>query len=229
MTELLDGEPLRDKMTRSVLLWRKTVEIGEAIAEGIAAAHSKGITHRDLKPENIFLTADGRVKVLDFGLARIETHETGADAETQTEDGTLLGTPGYMSPEQVRGIPAGPASDIFQLGCVLYEMASRRRAFPGQSAAETMSSILRDTPEDLAASGIEIPAELNRLIAHCLEKNPQQRCQAASDLAFHLKALLSGPVPSASRAIDSIAVLPFTNASRDPDTDICAMGSPRAS
>jgi serine/threonine protein kinase len=224
VTELLDGESLRAGLVRSILPWRKTAEIGAALAEGIAAAHSKGITHRDLKPENIFLTADGRVKVLDFGLARIETHQTGADAETQTEAGTVLGTPGYMSPEQVRGIRAGPASDIFSLGCVMYEMLSGRRAFPGQSAAETMSSILRDTPEDLAASGIEIPPELNRLIARCLEKNPQQRCQAASDLAFHLKALLSGPVPSASRAIDSIAVLPFTNASRDPDTEYLCDG-----
>jgi serine/threonine protein kinase/Flp pilus assembly protein TadD len=228
VTELLDGESLRARLIKGAPPWRKAVEIGSSLAEGLAAAHSKGITHRDLKPENIFLTLDGRVKVLDFGLARVEAApaSTSGDAETQTEAGTVLGTPGYMSPEQVRGTPAGPASDIFSLGCVLYEMISGRRAFPGQTPAETMSSILRDTPAELAASGAQVPAELDRLISSCLEKNSEQRFQSARDLAFHFKTILNAPsvpVPS-SRAIDSIAVLPFTNASNDPDTEYLCDG-----
>ena len=227
VTELLDGESLRARLLRGAAPWRTAVEIGASLAEGLAAAHSKGITHRDLKPENIFLTLDARVKVLDFGLARVETAASIAgDAETQTEAGTVLGTPGYMSPEQVRGTPAGPASDIFSLGCVLYEMISGRRAFAGQTAAETMSSILRDAPAELAASGAEVPVELDRLISRCLEKNSAQRFQSARDLAFHFKAILNAPsVPTRSpRAIDSIAVLPFTNASNDPDTEYLCDG-----
>jgi len=228
VTELLDGESLRARLIKGAPPWRKAVEIGTSLAEGLAAAHSKGITHRDLKPENIFLTLDVRVKVLDFGLARVEAAaaSAGGDAETQTEAGTVLGTPGYMSPEQVRGTPAGPASDIFSLGCVLYEMISGRRAFPGQTAAETMSSILRDTPKELTASGAQVPAELDRLISSCLEKNSDQRFQSARDLAFHFKAILNAPsVPAqSSRAIDSIAVLPFTNASNDPDSEYLCDG-----
>lgn len=226
VTELLDGESLRASLRRGPMPWRKAVEIGAALAEGLAAAHSKGITHRDLKPENIFLTVDGRVKILDFGLARVEAARTGADTDTQTEAGTLLGTPGYMSPEQVRGTPAGPASDIFSLGCVLYEMTSGRRAFPGQTAAETMSSILRDTPRELAGSGAQVPPELDRLIFCCLEKNCEERFQSARDLAFHFKAILNAAsvTPPSSRAIDSIAVLPFTNASNDPDTEYLCDG-----
>jgi len=227
VTELLDGEPLREGLKRGPLPWRKAAEIGAALAEGIAAAHSKGIVHRDLKPENIFLTSDGRVKVLDFGLARVEAARTGPDAETQTEAGMLLGTPGYMSPEQVRGTPAGPVSDIFSLGCVFYEMLSGQRAFRGDTPAETMSSILRDPPGELSASGAHVPSELDRLIHHCLEKNPDQRFQSARDLAFHLKAILTAAQSSAaqpSRAIDSIAVLPFTNAGNDPDTEYLCDG-----
>jgi TolB-like protein/Tfp pilus assembly protein PilF len=226
VTELLDGESLRARLARGPAPWRKAVEIGIALAEGMAAAHSKGVIHRDLKPENIFLTRDGRVKVLDFGLARVEAERSGADAETYTEVGTVMGTPGYMSPEQVRGDSAGATSDIFSLGCVLYEIVSGRRAFPGQTAAETMSSILRDSPKELAPSGAEIPSELERLITHCPEKSPPERFQAAGDLAFHLKALLTAPgvVPPASRAIDSIAVLPFRNAGRDLDTEYLCDG-----
>jgi eukaryotic-like serine/threonine-protein kinase len=226
VTELLDGESLRVRLLRGPLPWRNAAEMGAALAEGIAAAHSKGITHRDLKPENIFLTVDGRVKVLDFGLARMEAARPGAESDTQTEAGMLLGTPGYMSPEQVRGIPAGPVSDIFSLGCVLYESVSGRRAFPGETAAETLSSILRDMPRELPASGAQVPPELDRLIFRCLEKNPEQRFQSARDLAFHCKAILSAssaPTQS-SRAIDSIAVLPFTNAGNDPDTEYLCDG-----
>ena len=226
VTELLDGESLRITLRRGPLAWRQTVEIGTALAEGLAAAHSKGVTHRDLKPENIFLTTDARIKILDFGLARVEGAQMSAEVDTRTEAGTILGTPGYMSPEQVRGVPAGPTSDIFSLGCVLYEMIAGRRAFQGPTAAETMSAILRDRPLDLSASGVQIPAEFDRLICNCLEKNCEQRFQSARDLAFHFKAMLNAPSAASptAHAIDSIAVLPFANASRDPDTEYLCDG-----
>src|SRR5262249_51963200 len=146
---------------------------GVAIADGLAAAHSKGIVHRDLKPENIFLTEDGRVKILDFGLARstgISTAEK-ADAETVTEAGVILGTVGYMSPEQVRGTPADARSDIFSLGCVLYEMAVGRRAFARETSAQTLAAILEAQPLELATTGKAVPAGLKNVIMHCLEKN----------------------------------------------------------
>jgi serine/threonine protein kinase/tetratricopeptide (TPR) repeat protein len=227
VTELLDGETLRALLARGPLSWRKAAEIGAALSDGLAAAHSKSITHRDLKPDNIFLTVDGRVKLLDFGLARMEG-ALSADGETQTQAGMLLGTPGYMSPEQVRGIPAGPASDIFSLGCVLYEMVCGRKAFPGETAAETMSSTLRDPPMELQASGAQVPPELDRLIHRCLEKHTEQRFQSARDLAFHFSAILATPTPNPasqpSRAIDSIAVFPFANAGNDPDTEYLCDG-----
>ncbi len=228
VTELLEGETLRSLLARGALAWRKAVDIGAALADGLAAAHSKSIIHRDLKPANIFLTSDGRAKILDFGLARLE-NPAGEDAETRTETGEVVGTPGYMSPEQVLGQHAGPTSDIFSLGCVFFEMVSGQRAFPGRSLAETMSSILRDTPRELAAVGAQVPCELDRLIAHCLDKNPHERCQSARDLAFHLRAMVSPGVGTtvgvaASKAVDSIAVLPFTNARVDPDTEYLCDG-----
>src|SRR5215831_6184473 len=191
VTELLEGETLRASLKRAPLSWRKAVEIGTALAEGLAAAHAKGITHRDLKPDNVFITADGRIKILDFGLARVQPARTGSDDATQTEAGTVLGSPGYMSPEQVRGTPVGPASDIFSLGCVLYEMITGRRAFPGQTMAETASSILRDPPRELVTTGVQAPAELERLIFSCLEKNCEQRFQSARDLASNLRTILT--------------------------------------
>ncbi len=137
--ELLEGETLRDRVGRLAVPWRKAVEIGVAIAEGLAAAHSKGIIHRDLKPENIFLTSDGRVKILDFGLARWKPStgtKTDPNAPTETKEGTVMGTVGYMSPEQIRGTAAEAPSDIFSLGCVLYEMVTGQRAFAGPTAPE---------------------------------------------------------------------------------------------
>ena len=240
VTELLEGETLRARFQQGTMPWRKAAEAGAALAEALAVAHAKGITHRDLKPENIFLTSDGRVKVLDFGLARftpavVEHHTAAAGTPAETQPGTIWGTIGYMSPEQVRGEVAGAPSDIFSLGCVLYEMVCGRRAFRGQTAAETMSAILRDAPPELTSSGAQIPAELDRLVAHCLEKNPEQRFQSARDLAFHLRSIpgATGPAPAAmvsgaplgpGRAVDSIAVLPFANASRDPDTEYLSDG-----
>src|SRR5215813_8072377 len=174
--ELLKGETLRSRLSQGALPWRKAVGIGTEIAEGLSAAHAKGITHRDLKPENIFLTSDGRTKILDFGLARVKAavsdeNITSAPTVTfATEPGFVMGTPGYMSPEQVRGDEAEATSDIFSFGCVLYEMVTGQRAFAQRNMAESMAAILRDDPPELADSGITIPAELGRVITHCLEK-----------------------------------------------------------
>src|SRR5438105_5389803 len=165
VTELLDGQTLRERLNRERLAWRKAVEIGSALADGLAAAHAKGIVHRDLKPENVFLTSGGLVKILDFGLARSDAEAAPAGdltsvptAELATEAGTILGTVGYMSPEQVSGEPADARSDIFAFGCVLYEMLSGRRAFGGGSPGQTMAAILRDQPPEISRSGVELPA-----------------------------------------------------------------------
>jgi len=157
VTELLEGETLRSRMSRAPVPWREAVEVGAAIADGLAAAHAKGVVHRDLKPENLFLTADGRVKILDFGLARVITPanshaETGTYTPAETDVGAVMGTVGYMSPEQVRGQPADARSDLFSFGCVLYEMVAGRRAFLKETSAETMTSILHDEPTADAAS-----------------------------------------------------------------------------
>src|SRR5713226_6312698 len=198
VTELLEGETLRSHLRRSALPWRKAVEVGIAIADGLATAHSKGIIHRDLKPENIFLTSDGRVKILDFGLARWTAPSTPGQSEapTLTQENVVMGTPGYMSPEQVRGTPADARSDIFSLGCVLYEMVAGRRAFSRDTSAQTMAAILEVQPAELATTGKQVPAGLENVIAHCLEKNPQQRFHSAHDLGLALRATLSGSEPA---------------------------------
>jgi serine/threonine protein kinase len=193
VAELLEGETLRTRIAGSALPWRKALEIGVALAEGLSVAHSRGIIHRDLKPENIFLTSDGRVKILDFGLARnipavSPNDETLTAAET--EPGTVLGTAPYMSPEQVKGERVGAVSDIFSLGCVLYEMVAGRRAFARSTSAETLAAILRDSSPRLPPSGV--PPEFGRILERCLEKNPGERMQSARDLSFALKGLLPG-------------------------------------
>ncbi len=193
--ELLKGETLRSRLSHGALPWRKAVGIGGEIAEGLSAAHAKGITHRDLKPENIFLTSDGRTKILDFGLARVNASNSDGNNTSATtvpritDAGVVMGTPGYMSPEQVRGAEVEAPSDIFSFGSVLYEIVTGRRPFVGKTVADTMAAILRDDPPDLAESGKNIPPDLEQVIIHCLEKNPAERFQSARDLAFALKTI----------------------------------------
>ncbi|HEV8610993.1 MAG TPA: protein kinase, partial [Thermoanaerobaculia bacterium] len=198
VTELLDGETLRSRLAGGALAPRRAVEYATQIAHGLAAAHEKGIVHRDLKPENLFVTKDGRVKILDFGLAKLTQREKGGSqtnlpTETAaTEPGVVMGTLGYMSPEQVRGKPADARSDIFAFGAILYEMLSGKRAFHRDTAADTMSAILREEPEDLSSTNRQVPAALDRIIHHCLEKDPEARFHSAHDLAFQLQFPATG-------------------------------------
>jgi Tol biopolymer transport system component len=210
VTELLEGETLRSRLATGALSTRKALDYAIQIARGLAAAHEKGIVHRDLKPENLFLTKDGRVKILDFGLAKLKQPESGGGPETElptgslgTEPGVVMGTMGYMSPEQVRGRMAGSRSDIFSFGAVLYEMLAGRRAFQGDTAADTITAILTKEPPDLSSTNKDVHPGLDRIIRHSLEKNPEERFQSASDLAFDLEAL-SG-VSTAISAVAGVA------------------------
>ncbi len=195
VSEFLEGETLRDRLSAGPLPQRRVVEYGLQIAKGLAAAHEKDIVHRDLKPENIFVLRDGRVKILDFGLAKQKALVATADATmtspNQTSAGTVLGTAGYMSPEQVRGEAVDSRSDIFSLGTILYEMAAGKRAFSGDSSVEVMTSILKTEPPDLSESGTNVSVGLQRIVHRCLEKKPEARFQSASDLAFALDSLSS--------------------------------------
>jgi serine/threonine protein kinase/Tol biopolymer transport system component len=194
--ELLEGATLREELRGGPLPVRRAAELAAHVAEGLAAAHEKGVVHRDLKPENLFVTRDGRLKVLDFGLAREEGGAgppgSGTESPTlvrETDPGTVVGTVGYMSPEQVRGDSVDHRSDIFSLGCVLHEMLTGRRAFLRDTSAETMTAILREDAAPLDESGRAIPPALARIVTHCLEKKPEQRFQSARDLAFDLASL----------------------------------------
>jgi serine/threonine-protein kinase len=261
VSEVLEGQTLRQRLGGGAMPPRKALEYGAQIAGGLAAAHEKGIVHRDLKPENLFVTEDGRVKILDFGLAKLSGPQAAAgstDAPTQagTEPGVVMGTVGYMSPEQLRGQPADHRSDIFAFGAILYEMLSGRRAFRGDSAIETLNAILKEEPPEISASRPDLSPLLDRVVRRCLEKSPAERFQSASDLAFALKdAFVSGSMkvsPSAAvrrwrlpllvaasaaalllavalyrkgkGPIDSLAVLPFVNASADPEAEYLSDG-----
>jgi eukaryotic-like serine/threonine-protein kinase len=203
VSELLEGETLRERLRSGSLPVRKALDYAMQMAHGLAAAHEKGIIHRDLKPENLFITKDGRVKILDFGLAKLTQTDpiTGAGEATvthRTEAGVVLGTAGYMSPEQVRGIGLDARSDIFSFGAILYEMLSAKRAFHGDTAADTMSAILKEEPPELNETNRNVSPALERIVQHCLEKNPEGRFHSASDIAFDLEHLSGLSTPSAS-------------------------------
>src|SRR5580700_6436064 len=194
VSELLEGETLRERLRGGPIPVRKALEYALQIAHGLAAAHEKGIIHRDLKPENLFLLKDNRLKILDFGLAKLTQPEPGAQtslatATQGTEAGMVLGTAGYMSPEQVRGKVLDARSDIFSFGAILYEMLSGKRAFHGETPADTMSSILKEDPADLSETNRNVSPALERIVQHCLEKNPEARFHSASDIAFDLEHL----------------------------------------
>ena len=208
VTELLEGQTLRGMLRESGtavrIPIRKAVDFGIQIANGLAAAHERGVVHRDLKPENLFITRDGRVKILDFGVAKLRSADDAAamsDEDTMEQDtspGTVIGTVGYMSPEQVRGQAVDGRSDIFSLGTLLYEMVAGEHPFRGNSPADTMSAILREDPKDLSTINPNVTPGLDRVIRHCMEKSPEQRFQSARDLAFHLDMLssASGTAPT---------------------------------
>jgi dipeptidyl aminopeptidase/acylaminoacyl peptidase len=199
VSELLEGESLRDMLARGPLSHRKAIDYAVQTSHGLAAAHSKDIAHRDLKPDNLFITREGRVKILDFGLAKTVLKPTGHGRDgglatmtalaPATDIGTVMGTAGYMSPEQVRGGAIDCRTDIFSFGAVLYEMLAGQRAFKRDTAADTMAAILNDDPPELAGSGRQVPPVLDRIVRHCLEKSPDQRFQSARDLAFDLEAI----------------------------------------
>ena len=193
VSELLEGETLRERLRRGPVPLRKAIDYAVQIAHGLAAPHEKGIVHRDLKPENLFLTNQGRVKILDFGLAKIsEAKDTSGSEPTLaqgTEAGTVMGTVGYMSPEQVRAKNVDHRSDIFTFGTILYELVTGKQTFHKPTSAETMTAILNEEPASISQLAPTTPPGLLRVINRCLEKNPDQRFQSASDLAFALEAL----------------------------------------
>jgi WD40 repeat protein len=200
VTELLEGETVRQRISAGAVPPRKAIDYAVQIAKGLAAAHEKGIVHRDLKPENLFLTKDGRVKILDFGLAKLKSErddggQTDMQTATGTQPGVVLGTMGYMAPEQVRGRDADKRSDLFAFGTILYEMLSGQKAFRGDSAADTITAILTKEPPDLSQTNRDIHPGLDRIVRHCLEKNPEERFESARDVAFDLEALSGVSTP----------------------------------
>jgi Tol biopolymer transport system component len=207
VSELLEGETLRTRVGDAPLPRRKAIDYAAQIARGLAAAHEKSIVHRDLKPENLFVTRDGRVKILDFGLAKM-TEASTVDSETmlkggapETGAGVVLGTVGYMSPEQVRGQRVDHRSDIFSFGVVFYEMLTGRRAFQGDSAVETMNAILKSDPAPAVTGQSLLSPPLDRIVLHCLEKSPEERFQSARDVAFDLEALADASTQTSARPV----------------------------
>lgn len=219
--ELLEGETLRERLTSGSLPVRKSIDTATQIARGLAAAHDKNLIHRDLKPENVFLLADGQVKILDFGLARAIDAPTAGSGATQTiartDPGTVMGTVGYMAPEQVRGAAVDARTDLFALGAVLYEMLTGARAFQRETAAETLTAILREDPAELSRVRQDLPPALDRIVQHALEKNPAERFQTARDVVFALTSL-SGSASSPSEARSAEAGGPAAQGVSGPDS-----------
>jgi serine/threonine protein kinase/Tol biopolymer transport system component len=208
VSELLEGETLRERISSSGMPARKAVEIAIQLANGLAAAHDKDIVHRDLKPENIFITREGRVKILDFGLAKLKRlpgNGESLDSATvaETEAGIVMGTVGYMSPEQVKGDKADHRSDIFAFGSIFYEMLNGQRAFKRNTGAETMTAILNEDPPEFTAHAGSVAPALERIVRHCIEKQPKQRFQSAHDIAFALESLSSLSSGAATTAVVS--------------------------
>jgi serine/threonine protein kinase len=209
---LLEGESLRERIAEAPILQRKAIEYAAQIAGGLAAAHEKGIVHRDLKPDNIFISKNDRVKILDFGLAKlvqsVDENKPQTDVPTRrvhTDPGTVMGTVGYMSPEQVLGKSIDHRSDIFSFGAVLYEMVSGRRAFHCGSSVETLNAILKDEPAELSQTSTTINPALEKIVRRCLEKQPERRFHSAHDLGFALEAL-TAPSASSVKTITSLDV-----------------------
>ena len=220
VSELLDGRTLRDALADPIPL-KKAIDYAIQVANGLNAAHGKGIVHRDLKPENLFITADGRAKILDFGLAKLQDVvpdgvSIAATAAPRTQPGVVMGTAGYMSPEQVRGSTADHRADLFALGAVLYEMLSGRRAFARETGSETMTAILREEPPDVSSPDRPIPPAVERIVARCLEKDPSARFQSASDLAFALDALSSTRSVASKADVAPVSAQAARSASRAP-------------
>jgi serine/threonine protein kinase/Tol biopolymer transport system component len=229
VSELLEGETLRGRLERGPLSPRKAVDAALQMAQGLAAAHEKGVVHRDLKPDNIFLTRDGRLKILDFGIAKL-TGAAGSDGPTfqmtATEPGMVLGTVGYMSPEQVRGEPVDHRSDLFALGAIFYEMLSGIRAFKRNSSIETLNAILKEEPPDLTDMLPSLPPAVERLVRRCLEKDRDQRFQSARDLAFNLETLSA--MSSSSTLAGVVRTSGASNAIGGPETRTTPLHSPTA-
>ena len=211
VSELLQGDTLREVLDSGALPQRKVIDYGVQIAQGLAAAHEKGIVHRDLKPENIFVTRDARIKILDFGLAKLAQKASVADGVTLTSShtaaGVVMGTASYMAPEQVRGDGADARTDIFAFGAVLYEMLSGTRAFRRETTAETMTAVLKEDPAELSDPGHAVSPALDRIVRRCLEKSPEQRFQSAKDLSFAVSAL-SGSDTAATRIAAAPSKIP---------------------
>jgi serine/threonine-protein kinase len=235
VTELLEGETLRARLESGSIPIRKSIDYALQVARGLAAAHERGIIHRDLKPENVFVTHEGHLKILDFGLAKVTpaAEEEAPTRSRHTEPGTVMGTVGYMSPEQVRGQSVDQRTDIFSFGAILYEMLSGRRAFQADTAADTMSAILKEEPTELTELETSVSPALDAMVQRCLEKNPLERFQSARDLGFALQSITAEKKDSdAARAahvsgdeeIPSIAVLPFANMSSDAEQEYFCEG-----